>query len=643
MVNFCNPNVLGNLAHFRKKYENPILRAREPDASPRHIEKAEVLQKELSTTVNEFILKRGNILNAQHLPPKLVQFVCCKLTPLQEQLYECVLNSKESRHLRDGKQTNTLNSLRHMLSICSHPDLILSSYRQKHAADNSSAEDEVLEELNALMLDYNANCGSKSALKVTTPAAPAAVGRADRAAMRKIKMSNGFGSTSSSRSGFNPERSGKFLVLSRLMTTLRNTNRDRIVVVSNSTQTLDLVESMCNDNNWPQMRLDGSIAAQKRTKLVDVFNDPMSNSFAFLLSSKAGGCGINLIGGNRLVMMDPDWNPASDKQAAARIWREGQQKRCYIYRLMSTCTIEEKIIQRQLSKEGLQSIVDNTDQVNSFSSSELKSLFQRDNVLDTRSNTHDTLRCKRCKCVTQITTSAHKNGNNALLPQHIDTCVIHLEQILKNIEHLVSVNMAAKMETLGDAENTGDDIGVIGGQRADVQFTIDIKRLKLELELADMSLIPYQTVPEVSKRIRTIMMGVDQDLKDQFGVQNVTLFNDFVASWTELVPVLQNISKQHQRDMKGATLNKKSKAIMDVIDKENAANGSGVCGRKGERNDNPEEERGGDDDDGDEDEDEDGDEYVEQEGCPEVSICVRPIYIYHSSESDLYSPEVELR
>jgi hypothetical protein len=53
----------------------------------------------------------------------------------------------------------------------------------------------------------------------------------------------------------------------------------------------------------------------------------------------------------------------SDKQAAARIWREGQQKRCYIYRFMSTCTIEEKMIQRQLSKEGLQNIIDDKEQV----------------------------------------------------------------------------------------------------------------------------------------------------------------------------------------------------------------------------------------------------------------------------------------
>lgn len=68
--------------------------------------------------------------------------------------------------------------------------------------------------------------------------------------------------------------------------------------------------AMCKDNNWPWLRLDGSTNASKRTKLVAEFNDQRTNSFAFLLSSKAGGCGINLIGGNRLVLFDPDWNPA---------------------------------------------------------------------------------------------------------------------------------------------------------------------------------------------------------------------------------------------------------------------------------------------------------------------------------------------
>ena len=56
----------------------------------------------------------------------------------------------------------------------------------------------------------------------------------------------------------------------------------------------------------------------------------------------------------RLVLFDPDWNPANDKQAAGRVWRDGQKKRVYVYRFLSAGTIEEKVFQRQLSKEGLQ-------------------------------------------------------------------------------------------------------------------------------------------------------------------------------------------------------------------------------------------------------------------------------------------------
>ena len=85
--------------------------------------------------------------------------------------------------------------------------------------------------------------------------------------------------------------------------------------------------------------------------MVEEFNDPHAHLFAFLLSSKAGGCGLNLIGGNRLVLFDPDWNPANDKQAAARVWRDGQKKRCVLYRMLCAGSIEEKVFERQLSKE----------------------------------------------------------------------------------------------------------------------------------------------------------------------------------------------------------------------------------------------------------------------------------------------------
>jgi DNA repair and recombination protein RAD54 and RAD54-like protein len=118
MANFCNPNVLGTASEFRRRYERPILRSYEADASTSDQKRAKELQSELSTIVNEFILKRGNILNAKHLPSKLTQIVICRMTDLQEEMTRVLLNSKEMRHIRDGKHINTLNSIRQLINIC---------------------------------------------------------------------------------------------------------------------------------------------------------------------------------------------------------------------------------------------------------------------------------------------------------------------------------------------------------------------------------------------------------------------------------------------------------------------------------------------------------------------------------------------
>lgn len=92
-----------------------------------------------------------------------------------------------------------------------------------------------------------------------------------------------------------------------------------------------------------------------------------------------------------------DWNPAADQQALARVWRDGQKKECFVYRFISTGTIEEKIFQRQASKQALSSaVVDATeDAERHFSIDMLRQLFQfKENTL---CETHDTFKCKRCK------------------------------------------------------------------------------------------------------------------------------------------------------------------------------------------------------------------------------------------------------
>ena len=130
-----------------------------------------------------------------------------------------------------------------------------------------------------------------------------------------------------------------------------------------------------------------------------------------------------MIGGNRLVLFDPDWNPAVDKQAAARCWRDGQTKRCFTYRFLATGTVEEKIFQRQLSKEGLQSVVDDKEQVNALSTKDLRNLFKL--RTGTPSDTHDKLRCERCEII-------HDSGESdalKVLPKQLASCADLLERL----------------------------------------------------------------------------------------------------------------------------------------------------------------------------------------------------------------------
>ncbi|CAB4042599.1 Hypothetical predicted protein, partial [Paramuricea clavata] len=127
----------------------------------------------------------------------------------------------------------------------------------------------------------------------------------------------------------------------------------------------------------------------------------------FLLSSKAGGVGLNLTGGSTLILYDIDWNPANDIQAMARVWRDGQRKKVRIYRLLTTGTIEEKIYQRQISKQELSGAVADTNvssKRQDFSREDLKDLF----TLHTKTTclTHELLNCS-------CTTKTHGEEENA--------------------------------------------------------------------------------------------------------------------------------------------------------------------------------------------------------------------------------------
>ncbi|KAF8197967.1 RAD54B protein [Pholiota molesta] len=152
----------------------------------------------------------------------------------------------------------------------------------------------------------------------------------------------------------------------------------KMVLVSHFTSTLNILEAFCKKMSYSYFRLDGQTPQTKRQEYVDAFNKGnQHNGFIFLLSSKAGGVGINLIGGSRLFLIDPDWNPSHDLQSMARCHRDGQKRPVYIYRLLTAGAIDEKIYQRQVTKLAL--------------SEYLRDIFRIHP--DTACNTHDLLEC----------------------------------------------------------------------------------------------------------------------------------------------------------------------------------------------------------------------------------------------------------
>ncbi|KAL7537050.1 hypothetical protein ACHAXR_007557 [Thalassiosira sp. AJA248-18] len=523
MVDFTNPGILGTQEEFRRKTLAPILRGREPDATDKQKQRMNDLQQEMSATVNNFILRRVNTLNAEHLPPKLVQVVCCNLTEIQQNMYAHLCNCKDMQHVLDGKQVNSLGSIQMLMKLCNHPSLVVN--------DDSSNS-----------LDRRGGRAKKKICYAEEEKSSAAPGADGIAKFMPYEAMGG-----GRNAPVMPELSGKMFVLWRLMREMRKPGNggDKIVIVSNYTQTLDLIGRMCRENSWGFCRLDGSISMKKRQKMCDEFNDPSTSLCAFLLSSKAGGCGLNLIGGNRLVLFDPDWNPAVDKQAAARCWRDGQKKRCFTYRFMATGTVEEKIFQRQLSKEGLQSVVDDKQQVNALSTKDLRNLFKLRQ--GTPSDTHDKLKCERCKIIVDDAEAQAAQ----VLPKKLAACRELLEQLmkledsasfltpLKPDEHDVTLEVYQKHVKqpmdFGTVLNKIDKKNNSTGYDSPAAFSKDVNRVFSNvLKVWE----PGQELADAAQRLQLWPIG---------------LFRRscrWIQQWTELVPKLMSMKADCDHDKK---------------------------------------------------------------------------------------------
>uniref|UniRef100_A0A3B5REU3 Proliferation-associated SNF2-like protein n=1 Tax=Xiphophorus maculatus TaxID=8083 RepID=A0A3B5REU3_XIPMA len=151
------------------------------------------------------------------------------------------------------------------------------------------------------------------------------------------------------------QTSGKFLILDRLLPALKNRGH-KVLIFSQMTSILDILMDYCYLRDFRYSRLDGSMPYTERDENIQrFFTDP--EVFIFLLSTRAGGLGINLTAADTVIIFDSDWNPQADLQAQDRCHRIGQTKPVVVYRLVTANTIDQKILERASAKRKLEQMV----------------------------------------------------------------------------------------------------------------------------------------------------------------------------------------------------------------------------------------------------------------------------------------------
>ncbi|KAH9830446.1 SNF2 family DNA-dependent ATPase [Rhodofomes roseus] len=152
------------------------------------------------------------------------------------------------------------------------------------------------------------------------------------------------------------ENSGKMVILDKLLNSMK-AKGSRALIFSQMSRMLDILEDYCLFRGYKYCRIDGGTAHDDRIVAIDEYNKPGSEKFIFLLTTRAGGLGINLTTADVVVLYDSDWNPQADLQAMDRAHRIGQTKQVYVFRFITEGSVEERMLERAAQKLRLDQLV----------------------------------------------------------------------------------------------------------------------------------------------------------------------------------------------------------------------------------------------------------------------------------------------
>nr|XP_026490918.1 DNA excision repair protein ERCC-6-like [Vanessa tameamea] len=322
LFDFMRPGLLGTYTAFMDHFAVPITQGGYANATEYQEATALEIAKALKALITPYMLRRTKAEVQEHilLPEKNEQVLFCALTKEQRDLYMGYLMTSTVRSIldKDSKygdplRARVLVALSTLRKICNHPDLYLYEAQEEN--------EEIDQETFGLW-----------------------------------------------------KRSGKMSVVHSLLKIWLKQGH-RTLIFSQSRAMLCLLEQHLQNHDFKYLKMDGSVSVSQRQSLIQTFNEN-AEYLVFLATTRVGGLGVNLTGADRVIIYDPDWNPATDNQAKERAWRIGQQRDVTVYRLLSAGTIEEKIYQRQIFKNFLSNkILIDPNQKNVLTTSTLQGLF----------------------------------------------------------------------------------------------------------------------------------------------------------------------------------------------------------------------------------------------------------------------------
>ncbi|GAV74218.1 SNF2_N domain-containing protein/Helicase_C domain-containing protein [Cephalotus follicularis] len=343
LFNFCCPNLLGDKKWFKDRYESPILHGNDKKASDREKRIGSTVAKELREHIQPCFLRRlksevfheGDATTNAKLSKKNEIIVWLRLTNCQRKIYEAYLNSELVLSAFDGSPLAALTILK---KICDHPLLLT-----KRAAED------VLEGMDSMLNPEEASMALKLAMYI-----------ADVAETDDFQHKQ--------------DVSCKISFIMSLLEILIPDGHN-VLIFSQTRKMLNLIQESLMSKGYEFLRIDGTTKASDRLKIVNIFQEG-SGAPIFLLTSQVGGLGLTLTKADRVIVVDPAWNPSTDNQSVDRAYRIGQTKDVLVYRLMTCGTVEEKIYRKQIFKGGLfKTATEHKEQIRYFSQQDLRELF----------------------------------------------------------------------------------------------------------------------------------------------------------------------------------------------------------------------------------------------------------------------------